>query len=150
MHPLKQLKYIDNIIKNYNQELDELEEMRGNIQSQSYDAVSVFKSEMSDKTAVAAVNIAALKDEIWKSKYKLIETKLKCTKAMNRMTMPNANVIYYYYWKNYTFEKMAATMNISYQWAFELHKRAKEEFDSIYFADQNEKEGDGCEYSRTD
>ncbi len=129
---LGKLKYIDNIIREYKLELQSLDEFRSTLCSPRLDVGIGGSSGISDPTGTTVVRLDKLKGEILKKQKELIDIKYKSIRAMNRMTSANGTVLFYYYYKNYTFEQTATAMGLSYQWVWELHRRALREFGKIY------------------
>lgn len=136
---LEQLKNIDNLIIEYQNELKELESI---IATPKLDFSMIKSGNISDPTFKTTNQLEELKGKIKENQSRLISVKYRCLKVINMLSAPHANIIFYYYYRNYTFEKTAALMDISYQWAWELHRRAIKEFDIIYKNLEEEKAGE--------
>ena len=129
---LMQLKGTDELLKSLRDELDTAEWMLGAQSSKYSDTPSFSKGNASDHTAVDAINIAALKQEISLQIERYVELKLTAIKIINEMEdVRYKTVLYNYYVQNRTLTGTAAQMNRSYQNVCALHSAALNAFQKL-------------------
>lgn len=128
---LMQLKDIDNLIATESEELLHSEELALRT-TQSCDSERVQTSGTSDKVGEAATSTVDLENVIIQNIQELISIKNNAIRIINLIpAFKLRTVLLKYYVQNKTLEKTAVEMDKSYQWAYELHKRALKEFDKI-------------------
>ena len=132
---LEQLKYIDTEIKAKMEELQELRERLG-IAGISYeDKIKCFS--VHDGMALKVASVMDLEqsyitriDDL--SRMKNLASKL-VYKIENREFCLLLELRYLRFWK---FERIAESMNYSYQWIHYLHKKALKDFESVWMEEK--------------
>lgn len=132
---LNQLKYIDTEIKAKMEELQELRERLGIAGINYEDKIKCFS--VHDGMALKVASVMDLeKSYIQKiddlSRMKNIASEL-VYKIENREFQLILDLRYLRFWK---FERIAESMNYSYQWVHHLHKKALKDFDLVWMEEK--------------
>ena len=128
---LLQYKMLVVRIENAERDIDEIREERNSI--------SIFLdgmprgSAISDKTAKLAVLLADMEAELLDLRTEAWLKKLEIIRTIDKLSNPaEVKLLHLRYLDNYTWEKIAVTMNYTYQWvAGTLHSNALQSLDKI-------------------
>lgn len=118
-------------IENAERDIDEIREERNSI-SIVLDGMP-RGSAISDKTAKLAVLLADMESELLELRTEAWLKKLEIIRTIDKLTDPSeVRLLHLRYLDNYTWEKIAVTMNYTYQWvAGTLHSNALQSVDKI-------------------
>lgn len=128
---LLQYKVLSVRIENAERDIDEIREERNSI-SIVLDGMP-RGSAISDKTAKLAVLLADMESELLELRTEAWLKKLEIIRTIDKLTDPSeVRLLHLRYLDNYTWEKIAVTMNYTYQWvAGTLHSNALQSVDKI-------------------
>lgn len=127
---LQQMKYMDRLIKCKLQEIAELEEVAVSLGVHT-EGERVQTSNCSDKTSECAIRLADLKMEALELCRQWAQLKTEVNRILNHMSTRQYMIILnMYFCQNKTFGEIADFMGFSYQWTYQLYKRALAEFEN--------------------
>lgn len=127
---LMQIRKTDNLIQNKKEELQSLITLATSVTAYS-DDVKIQSSGSNDKMADIVCKIVDLINEINFEIGKLIDLKIEVMRKIDTLDAKSVDILYQRYFQYRTWQEIADSMGVTYQWVCELHGKILQKIEKI-------------------